>query len=569
MTDRTGEVPRSIITWLLWLKGRRAFRSAARWNVSAITRGVSFGVLVLLFWGITYLGVSRLCTRLTANELAGPILLGRFFSLGFLAVFILSLISHVFTAYSSLFGQAELHLIHTSPARPQSIFRTQVFEALLRGTWMIALICLPILAAYGRTLGAPWYYYPLSVSGLIPFLLIGGAAGAGIALTVARFFAGRPARLQFLGAIMVGLAIGLFWFGSSIIERFVNEPNPEDLAAELASMQLSTNAFLPHLWMKELLDAGVAKRPIDIALCFTLLTTTAWLGLVLVSLFGDRVYMKSWLHVQDRSQAHNRPAWQRLKGIDRITHPLPAWFASLLRRDARLFLRDAGQWSQFIILFCLVLVYMFHVHNVSQSPNLERYKLLIVPVNVVLIGFVQATLALRYAFPSISAEGRAIWSVLESPLGVERYLLTKLIEQLTWILSFGLGMTLLLNYLLEIPAPVSYLGVLLAVLFSIGFAACTVGLGACFARFDTTNVTEISSGAGALVTAVVTIFYLALSVAILVQIVLLGSAKSFGVGGLLGIQDPRVFLMIGIFVLVQLAAVFYPLHLGAKVLREV
>ena len=216
-----------------------------------------------------------------------------------------------------------------------------------------------------------------------------------------------------------------------------------------------------------------------------------------------------------------------------------------------------GNGANFIIVLCLVLIYLLHVYNVSMGPSSEQYKLYIVLFNVVLMGFVQATLALRYAFPSISLEGRAVWSVMKSPLGVERYLIAKLMQQLSWILLFGEGMTMLLNYLLGITPPVSYLGLLIASLFSFCFAACTVGLGAYFSRFDTGSV-EISSGTGALITAIVTLSYLALSVAILARFVLLNTSSNVPFFQHIVDGEVDVILLVTFFVLLQVTIVVYP-----------
>ncbi len=560
-------VMRAVERRLYTIKRKIAFRNWQRWDINTGIRMASFSVLVILFWSTTFIGVYRLCNALVVQPILGPVFLQRIFTFGFLSVFTLSFLSHILTAYSSLFIQSELLILHAAPIHPASLFRVQARDALIRGSWMIGLICLPILMAYGYSLNAYQAYYPLAVTGLIPFLLISGSLGIAVTVLVIPYFAGRPKRLQFLSMVLASLLVAGIWGGAPRLMRFLETPSAAEFSKHLADISTSQSAYTPYRWLWELMDAGVSWRVNDILLYSVLLWSTAWLCLVFTNWLGERVYVSGWLAVQDRSR-HRRAASRRRRFLGNIlTKPLPSWFGALIRRDVKLFLRDAGQWSQFIIVLCLVLIYLLHVYNVSMGPTSEQYKLYIVLFNVVLMGFVQATLALRYAFPSISLEGRAVWSILKSPLGIERYLIAKLMQQLSWILLFGEGMTMLLNYLLDITPPVSYLGLLIAGLFSFCFAACTVGLGAYFSRFDTGSI-EISSGTGALITAIVTLSYLALSVAVLARLVLLNTSSN--VPFVQHILDGEVYviLLVVFFVLLQITIVIYPLHLGAQKLRE-
>ena len=179
------------------VKRKIAFRNWQRWDVNTGIRTASFLALVLLFWSTTFIGVYRLCNALVMQPILGPVFLQRIFTFGFLSVFTLSFLSHILTAYSSLFTQSELLILHAAPIHPATLFRVQARDALIRGSWMIGLICLPILMAYGYSLHAYRGYYPLAIAGLIPFLLIGGSLGVTVTVIVMPYFAGRAKRMQF------------------------------------------------------------------------------------------------------------------------------------------------------------------------------------------------------------------------------------------------------------------------------------------------------------------------------------------------------------------------------------
>ena len=64
----------------------------------------------------------------------------------------------------------------------------------------------------------------------------------------------------------------------------------------------------------------------------------------------------------------------------------------------------------------IIYLYNFSVLNLKRYP-LQAFFLenTIAFLNVGLVGLVSATLALRFAFPSISAEGFSYWIIRSSP----------------------------------------------------------------------------------------------------------------------------------------------------------
>jgi hypothetical protein len=93
----------------------------------------------------------------------------------------------------------------------------------------------------------------------------------------------------------------------------------------------------------------------------------------------------------------------------------------------RVFARDSTQWSQLVLLAVLLVVY---VANVRYLPlNGEGVTVLLrnlIPfLNLALAGFVLASIAARFVFPSVSLEGRALWLLRSSPLPMGELLWAK------------------------------------------------------------------------------------------------------------------------------------------------
>ena len=98
--------------------------------------------------------------------------------------------------------------------------------------------------------------------------------------------------------------------------------------------------------------------------------------------------------------------------------PLSAVRRQLLVKDLKVFLRDVSQWSQLLLLLALVLLYLynFRVLDLDRIPYMSGViKNVYAFVNLAMAGFVMATVAVRFVFPAVSAEGAAFWIIRTSP----------------------------------------------------------------------------------------------------------------------------------------------------------
>ena len=102
--------------------------------------------------------------------------------------------------------------------------------------------------------------------------------------------------------------------------------------------------------------------------------------------------------------------------------------SALLARDNRLFVRNAAQWTQLLLIGALVVVYLF---NFKHFRSLQTAKIInatgIFYVNFALSGLVVTTLAVRFLFPAISLEGKAFWTVRVAPFPARTLLWAKVV----------------------------------------------------------------------------------------------------------------------------------------------
>ena len=164
-------------------------------------------------------------------------------------------------------------------------------------------------------------------------------------------------------------------------------------------------------------------------------------------------------------------------------------------------MRDSAEWSQLFMIAALVVVYLynFKVLPVERSMFEEEYVTnLISFLNIGLTGFVVASLAARFVYPSIGAEGGSFYIIMSSPLSTARYILHK---YLFYVVPFtGLALILLVvsNRLLNIEGPMWWISVITGLIITWTVLAMALGFGAIYADFKAENRAAALGGIGAI-----------------------------------------------------------------------
>lgn len=548
-----------------WLKTIRFWR---RFNIDSILQASAFLLLLALFWALCFAGVSRLCANLADVDVVGPIILARFLSLGFFAALMIVFLGHALTAFGSLFRGQELPLLMSTPYDLRRLYRIQCGEALVRGGWGLALLCIPVLLAYGWSMQAPWSYYPLAMLGLLGFWGIAGMLGVLTMLVVSRWILGRPIRTAIAsGTVLLGM-LGFIGYISSANQDLFRQTNAIVIGERLANLQLSSTPYLPNQWLSGLLTGAAVGDWQKIGLnLFLLLSAGLFVWQVAVEA-GDRWYRDAWLWSQERIRLRKdrRSEAFRPRGLRSIPF-LPRSAAAILLKESRLFLRDFSQWGQLVLILGLVMFYIAHMQNVSiDSDEVGDRSYLLVFFNIILLGFIQATLSLRFTFPSVSLEGRAFWRVKSSVVGMPRFFFTKYYVHAFFLLAIGESMLFLLNSILGADSTLWMISSLALFLFAFGFTSWTMGMGAVFHKFDATSAADVSSNTGALITMILTMIYFGVSAALLATFAL-EHTPGVDFSTLMAIE-PSLMYWVTLFLLWQTCAILIPVAYGLQKLNE-
>ena len=134
--------------------------------------------------------------------------------------------------------------------------------------------------------------------------------------------------------------------------------------------------------------------------------------------------------------------------------------------------------------------------------------------NLALAGFVLSAVAVRFAFPAISLEGKAFWILQSSPISLRALLWSKFWLIFVPLLLLGELLVFLSNLLLHVPDWMMALSLITVCLMTFGIAAIGVGLGALYPNFNYDNAAEIPTSFGGAVAMILSVVFIALAVAI-------------------------------------------------------
>ncbi|HMC19118.1 MAG TPA: hypothetical protein VKH16_07815, partial [Gemmatimonadales bacterium] len=138
----------------LWRVFEPKWRTALQRIREERSRGGSGKLLLLvgvgtLFWLAVFRVLYVILRYFRGVEELGPLLAGKLLGLVLLSFISILVLSNVITALSSFFLAKDLDLLVSAPVDWLRIYLAKLGETLLHSSWMVALMAVPILTAYG------------------------------------------------------------------------------------------------------------------------------------------------------------------------------------------------------------------------------------------------------------------------------------------------------------------------------------------------------------------------------------------------------------------------------------
>ena len=464
------------------------------------------------------------------------------------------------TALSTFFLAKDLDALVSSPADWRTLYGARLIETVVNSSWMVVLMAVPLFAAYGLAYrGGP--LYPLLVLAVVvPFLVISAAIGAAATLLLVNAFPARRTR-DILSVLAVVAATGVVvLLRVARPDRLAKPEGFHSLVEYVAELQAPTSPLLPSAWVQRSvmswLDGGI-----DLAAMGLLWAAAAGLvvaGAALHRALFARGFSKAQLSL---GRAGAGDGWAgRLAAA--ILAPLGPQRRELVLKEWRLFFRDSTQWSQLVLLAVLVVVYVFNVRALPLRGGGSFFIVNAIPfLNLLLAGFVLASVAARFIFPGVSVEGRTLWLLRSSPLDMEDLLWAKFWTGTVPLLLLALAIVGATDALLGVTPFIFALSLFTAILMTFAVAGLAIGFGTLYPRFDTENAAQIPTSFGGLL-------FMMTAVTVIVGVVVLEARPVYAylrahtTGQLLDPMDLVGGLLLA--ALLCLGATFLPIRLALR-----
>jgi len=470
---------------------------------------VILGVVGSLFWlgvfGILYTILKYLRGVEELGALIPPKILGLVL-LSFISILVLS---NIITALSSFFLAKDLDLLVSAPVDWLRLYLAKLGETLLHSSWMVALMAVPILAAYGVIYRGGMLFIPYAVLVVVPLLLLPAVVGTAVTLILVNIFPARRTR-DLLSIIAIGAAGGVILLFRIIRPEQLARPEGfRNLLDFITVLRTPTSPFLPSEWATKAI-MGYLRHDLD-PLPLVLLWTTAAAFVTLGALLHRGLFPQGFTKAQEGAERFIRGGFWRWT-VGGLLKWLPVAKREFVLKDVRLFFRDTTQWSQLILLAVLVVVYVFNI----QALPLHRgepvgffYVTLVSFLNLGLAGFVLASIAARFVFPAVSLEGRQMWLLRSSPLDLRALLWSKYWVGTIPLLILALLLTGITNVLLQVAPFMMIVSMTAMFALTLAISAMALAFGAVYPQFETENAAQIPTSFGGLVFMMATIALLA------------------------------------------------------------
>jgi ABC-2 type transport system permease protein len=501
---------------LLWPGWRSILNARKTSHAKERIRLVFFGCLAMGFMLLSGLGAHWLFSQFLQAEFLADLLIRRTLDIILVFFFGLLLFSNLIAGFTTLLLAPDLPLLMSSPIPAGRLFLGRLVATWGQSSWMVLVFGIPVFAALGPVLDAPWWFYGCIPLILLPYTIICTGLGCTITLCLATWLPAKRTRDILVVLSVLGFLLLYVAFRLAEPEKFLKPDGFEDLISLITSLNSGENFALPTSWALN----GFLTQSKGLFMDSLAPIITLYLGAMVTVALGAWLARLVYLRAYDVAQIGRRPSLR----AGRTPNPRFPWLnarypagpiAALVSRDRRLFFRTTSQWTQLLLVGALVVVYLF---NFKHFRSLQDAKIInamgIFYVNYGLSGLVVTTLAVRFLFPAVSLEGAAFWAVRVAPISAKVLLRSKVrwglvpLATLSGMLAFGSG------WITDLPWWMVISSIGLAILSTIALIGLAVGLGGLWPQFHLDNPTRIASSVGG-------VFFMLLGATLLIAMALL------------------------------------------------
>ena len=503
---------------ILWAKNRislhqlASVRSESRLKIAVVGSAAIllwYGMLRAFstaFWWLQTQGFGEVSSQ-DAVSLA-DILMVRMLSIFAMALFFMLIFSNVLIAFTTLYKSLEVQYMLIAPLSIRTFYYSRIIECIGLSSWASAYLGSPLILAYGLSTDAHWGYYLTAIVFYLPFVTIPAALGSMITLILVRIFPRLPRITLF---ILAGIVIVFLFL--HLRDSFNAERLAEDTALTLL-LQATTqtqSSLLPSYWASQGVLAAASSKYDTVLFMFLLLLSNALMAIWLAAELAQRIFRAGFSDLLGNDNTSIKPFGKGLLGkVDILFRPLKNPYRALVIKDIKLFWRDPTQWTQFVIFFGIMAVYVANLGGNRSAYHSEAYRSWVASLNSGACALVLASLTSRFVYPLVSLEGFRFWILGLAPMTKKQLIWQKYWLSVMTTSPFTVGLTILSCYFLKVTPLHFAVSLYSIILANLALAGLAVGLGSLYPNFQEDNPARIVSGMGGTLNFLLSVAYITL-----------------------------------------------------------
>lgn len=436
----------------------------------------------------------------------GLMIVRHLFSVFFLGLGLMLIISNVITSYTTLFRSNEIPFLMLRPVPRGEIVVHKLSETALFSSWAFFFIIVPFIGAYALHEHLSPIFVALTFLFSIPFVLLCAILGTIITLVAVRWLPRFRPAVWVMAMLLLGVC--LFFFkpdaGQSDDEiSFI-------LSRLTPGMKVASYPLSPSWWVSEGIMVAARGRWSRAFLFMGLLTSNVLFFGLIAERIGNAWYYAAWQKAMasTRTPRGSRPLSWRGRRIPFVAPDAGA----IALKDILSLLRDPVQWTQGLLFFGLLGLYFFNLRNLQYHLLPPVWRNLIAFLNIFSLSAVMCSFCSRFVYPQLSLEGQGFWILGLSPTSMGRVLLIKFTGAVVGMLAISMFLTHISMFMLNTEWGVRLVAFLIAGAISFAFCGLATGLGAVFLDLKQRNPAAIISGFGGTLNLALSLLFMCLAI---------------------------------------------------------
>ncbi|MEN3013002.1 MAG: hypothetical protein ABDH23_00080 [Endomicrobiia bacterium] len=459
------------------------------------------GFIGFVFFLSSYIISYQIVVYISNLPVIGSLFTVRILALGFLSSFLMLFFSSLIIPFSTMFEAEDLNLLFSLPLRYSSIYLNKVFLSLIRSSWMILVILVPFVVAFGVVKNFDILGYIVIIISILLKSLISSSLGIATSILLSYLFPSKKIKNVVLVLLIIFSAVVYSLFRFSQPEKLLSPQNFHEIFDYLDFLSKPVAKVLPSWWVAEIFRGlMVNDRNIVIINLIKLLLTVSFIFVILFTIFKKIFYKCVFFLMSEgkKSKLYKAP----------IINLKSTYFVVILK-EIKTLLREPVQWIQFVIVVALSLVYLF---NISRIPLEFKYvKITVSFLNLGGIMFILTAIVLRFVFVQPSLEYKTYWLIKSYPVSMEKLFFLKFLVYLPIVLLPGLVLCIVSNLVIGVERIIFVFSIAVVLFSCFVLTIAGFSLGLLFPKKEFKDIPQIETSFGGLMFVILSLCYIILS----------------------------------------------------------